>query len=63
MSRMGSAGMTASLREIRDMIKRISKDIDDIREHLELKKDFRDTVSYPLHNLPEDNTSYTKEGE
>ncbi len=55
--------MTASLREIRDMIKRISKDIDDIREHLELKKDSRDTVSYPLHNLPEDNTSYTKEGE
>ena len=34
MSRMGDAGITASLKELRNIIKQISKDVNDIKEML-----------------------------
>ncbi len=55
MSRMGDAGITASLKELRDIIKQISKDVNDIKEMLGVTKQ-SDEGMYPWH-LPNVNTT------
>ena len=53
MSRMGDAGMTSSLKELRNLIKEISKDVADIKKMLEVPKENVDDGMYPWHNEDE----------
>ena len=56
MSRMGDAGMTSSLKELRNLIKEISKDVADIKKMLEVPKENVNDGMYPWH-LPNVNTT------
>ena len=56
MSRMGDAGMTSSLKELRNLIKEISKDVADIKKMLEVPKENVNDGMYPGH-LPNVNTT------
>ena len=53
MSRMGEAGLTVTLREIRNMIKEISNDVSKIKKMLgltnELVSEKNESSVYPLH--------------
>ena len=53
MSRMGEAGLTATLREIRNMIKEISNDVSKIKKMLgltnKLVSEKKDSSVYPWH--------------
>ena len=53
MSRMGEAGLTATLREIRNMIKEISNDVSEIKKMLgltnKLVSEKKDSSVYPWH--------------
>ena len=53
MSRMGEAGLTATLKEIRNMIKEISKDVSKIKKMLGLTNksvsEKKDSSVYPWH--------------
>ena len=52
MSRMGDAGITASLRELRNLIKQISKDVNDIKEMLGVTKQSDEGMYlWHLHNV------------
>jgi hypothetical protein len=58
MSKMGEAGLTATLREIRNMIKEVSNDVSEIKKMLgltnKLVSEKKDSSVYPWHlpNLP-----------
>ena len=56
MSRMGDAGMTSSLKELRNLIKEISKDVADIKKMLEVPKENVNDGMYHWH-LPNVNTT------
>ena len=53
MSKMGEAGLTATLREIRNMIKEISNDVSKIKKMLgltnKLVSEKKDSSVYPWH--------------
>ena len=53
MSRMGEAGLTVTLREIRNMIKEISNDVSKIKKMLgltnEVVSEKKDSCVYPWH--------------
>ena len=53
MSRMGEAGLTVTLREIRNMIKEISNDVSKIKKMLgltnKLVSEKKDSSVYPWH--------------
>ena len=53
MSRMGEAGLTATLREIRNMIKEVSNDVSEIKKMLgltnKLVSEKKDSSVYPWH--------------
>ena len=53
MSRMGEAGLTATLKEIRNMIKEISDDVSKIKKMLgltnKLVSEKKDSSVYPWH--------------
>ncbi len=53
MSRMGEAGLTATLKEIRNMIKEISNDVSKIKKMLgltnKLVSEKKDSSVYPWH--------------
>ena len=66
MSRMGEAGLTATLKEIRSMIKDISDDVSKIKKTLgltdKLVSEKKDSNVYPWH-LPNVTTSADYESE
>ena len=66
MSKMGEAGLTVTLREIRNMIKEISNDVSKIKKMLgltnELVSEKKDSSVYPWH-LPNVTTSADYENE
>ena len=66
MSRMGEAGLTATLREIRNMIKEVSNDVSEIKKMLgltnKLVSEKKDSSVYPWH-LPNVTTSADYESE
>ena len=66
MSRMGEAGLTATLREIRNMIKEVSNDVSEIKKMLgltnKLVSEKKDSNMYPWH-LPNVTTSADYESE
>ena len=47
MSRMGEAGLTASLKEIRNLIKELSDDIKEIKKILRIVPDEKEDTMYP----------------
>ena len=49
MSRMGEAGLTASLKEIRNLIKELSDDIKEIKKILRIVPDEKEDTMYPWH--------------
>jgi hypothetical protein len=53
MSKMGEAGLTATLREIRNMIKEVSNDVSEIKKMLgltnKLVSEKKDSSVYPWH--------------
>ena len=49
MSRMGEAGLTASLKEIRNLIKELSDDIKEIKKILRIVADEKEDTMYPWH--------------
>ena len=56
MSRMGEAGLTASLKEIRNLIKELFDDIKEIKKILRIVPDEKEDAMYPWH-LPNTTTT------